>query len=155
MNRWVGVLGLILIAAGIFLIRFPGQDEQGLVYTGLLVSERVVEYPIMVEIVPPDNNSMGIVLHYDELDFGILSRGMTARKNITMEGPGSPVKVRVWSEGNISSMVSFSKHDFTLEGPDSLEVVVNASEAGSYGGTVYISSRSTNYRWLRWMDSWV
>ncbi len=153
MNRWFGVLGLVIILAAAFLIRFPGQ-ERGL-FTGLLVSESVTEYPLIVEVVPYQDRSIGIALQDNELDFGVLSQGMTARKTIKLESPGVPVRIRAWAEGGIAGMVELSRTEFLLNGPGSIEVSLKASDVGNYTGTLCISSGSAKYGWLGWITPWI
>jgi hypothetical protein len=153
--KWLGVLGLLIILAATFLIRFPAEEGQATKFTGLLISESVVGYPVMVEVVPPENRSIGVALQSHELDFGILSQGMKARKNISLEGPGVPVKVRAWADGEIAGMISLSRGEFLLEGPCSIEVSLEASELGNHTGTLYISTRSPNYGWMRWITPWL
>jgi len=119
------------------------------------VSESVVTYPVMVEVVPYNNSTIGVALQDYELDFGILSQGMTARKTITLEDSGAPVKVRAWAEGEIADMVRLSRGEFLLEGPDSIEVSLEASGLGNHTGGLCISSRSPNYAWLRWITPWL
>jgi hypothetical protein len=155
MEKWLGVLGLIIIAAAMLLIRFPSENDQGISYSGLLVSEDVRTYPVMVKVVPQDNGTIGVALQDYEMDFGILSQGMVARKTIRLDSGSEPVKVRVWPEGNISGIVNFSPSNFVLEGPREVEIAVTAKELGYYSGNIHISSAGSNYKWLRWVNQWL
>ena len=148
----LGVIGIVLILAAAFFIRLPDAGEQGIMYTGLLITERVVEYPITVQIIEPGSEEIGVALEYDELDFGILQQGMVARKEINLGSNDMPVKVSIWATGDIKGMVSFSSTEVYLDGPDSVEVRIDASETGNFSGNVMFSSRVYNYRWLDWAN---
>jgi hypothetical protein len=153
--KWYGLLGVVLIIAAAFLIRIPHKDGQAAEFTGLFLSERVVEYPIMVEVVPYDNNTIGVALQDYELDFGILSQGMKARRELQLDSRGAQVKVNAWAEGDIADLVTISKNGFILNGKDSLEVGVEATEVGNHSGTLFLSSRAVNYKWMGWLTAWV
>ena len=154
MRKWVGLIGILLVLAGALLIRFPSEQDESVVYTGLLTSESVKEYPVYAKVVPMDSGEIGVALQDYELDFGVLSQGMRARKTMNLNSE-QPVKVSMWAEGNISSMVEFSRSGFVLEGNEPVEVSINASDTGSYSGTIYISSRSLNQEWMGWFVSWI
>lgn len=155
MNRWFGVLGLVIILLAAFIIRFPGQEGDATTFTGLFVSESIARYPVMVEVVPYDEAAIGIALDDYELDFGILSQGMVARKTVNLDNHGVPVRVRAWVEGNISGMAGLSRDDFILKSPGSIEVRLEASEPGNYTGTLFISTSRPNYRWMGWVTPWI
>jgi hypothetical protein len=155
MRKWFGVLGLLIILAAAFLIRLPVRSGNLTEFTGLLVSENVVEYPIIVEVVPYSNMTIGVALQNYELDFGILSQGMKARKTINLESPNVPVKVRAWADGDIAGMVGLSRSDFVLDGPGSIEVSVEAADLGNHTGRLFISARNPNYRWMGWITPWL
>jgi hypothetical protein len=154
MGRLLGLAGIVLIFVGLSLIRFPVEGDEGIAYSGLFVSERTAEYPIYVEVVPIEEGEIGVSLEDQELDFGVLSQGMVARKTIKLES-ASPVRVMVWAEGNISDMVGFSSSDFVMDGSGEVEVSLEASGLGNYSGMVYISSRVPNYSWLGGLTPWI
>lgn len=153
MRLWLVVLALVMVAAVAILAGLPGEGGSG--FTGMMVSERVLEYSMRVEVLPEENMTMGIALQDYELDFGILSRGMTARKRIDIRDPGIPVKVRVWVIGDIAGMAELSREEFLLEGPGSLEVRLRASEPGNSTGRLFISVRNANHRWMGWITPWL
>jgi hypothetical protein len=152
MRRWIGLAGILIILVAAALIRFPEEISGGIVYTGLVATERVSSYPVYAKVVGPENDTIGIALQDYELDFGVLPQGVVARRTIDLGNDGSPVKVGLWSEGNISGILSFSKQDFILDGPESVEIIINATEQGSFSGTMFVSSRIYNYRWLDWLN---
>ena len=154
MNRWMGLLGVVVMIAAALLIRIPQENEQGVDYTGLLTSENVRAYHVMVRVVPPDNTTIGVALQDYELDFGILPQGTTARKSISLDSD-VPVRVRLWSDGNVSGILKFSNPDFVLEGTGSVELIMSAPDQGYYEGNVYISSRSPRLSWLRGLVPWI
>jgi hypothetical protein len=84
----------------------------------------------------------------------MLPQGTTARKSVSLESE-VPVRVRLWSDGNVSGILGFSSPDFVLEGPGSVELIMNAREQGHYEGNVYISSKSPRLSWLRGLVSWI
>ena len=154
MKKWIGVLGILLVLASLALIRIPEEGESGIIYSGMLVTERVLSYPVMVEIEDEYNGSIGVALENYELDFGLLSKGMVARKEIVLNSGENPVRVRVFSDGNISRLMEFDKTDFLLEeDPQKVTVKISADSAGYYSGNIHISSIIYNYRWLDWLNS--
>jgi hypothetical protein len=154
MGKWLGVFGIVLILIGALLIRFPVDDGEGVVYTGLFVSQNIVEYPVLVEVVPSSERNIGVSLEDYELDFGVLAKGLVAHKSINLESE-KPVRVRIWADGNISGMVDISKPDFVLDGPDSVEISLNATDTGSYSGSIIISTSILNYPWLEGFTPWI
>ncbi len=155
MKAWLGVAGIILVAAAVLLIRIPTETDSGMRYTGLLVSERVMEYPISVSVVSGGERDIGVALQDSELDFGRLVMGMVARKSMSLQGDGSLVSVRLWPEGNISPMVSFSHDSILLKEDQEVEVIVNATKQGSFSGRVMISVSRPSAGWLGGLVQWL
>ena len=93
-----------------------------------------------VQIKSESRNYMGFDLNKQNLTFGTLSPGATAKKPVSTEYT-KKATVYVWAEGNISSWVIISPHKFEIKPEEKKEVtftllVPSTAKEGDYDGRI-------------------
>lgn len=149
---------LVILALLVFAVTYqkPLSSENGSVeLTGLMVAQKVTRYPMMAEVIEPDNTSLGLAAE-EKFNFGRSPQGSTVKKVFVINsGEEGPVKVRMRPEGDIAPFISFSRNNFLLEGSGDVEVAFHAEETGSFDGTLEVAVVKPN-NWLsRWLLEWM
>ncbi|MEM7817044.1 MAG: hypothetical protein QXZ20_03965 [Candidatus Aenigmatarchaeota archaeon] len=126
------------------------SEKEVLNYSSLLFNYKVIRYPTSVEITKPEENiNVGLVTDPWNLNFGsIPGNGSSVKRYIAitnLEKKYSTIKLKVY--GNISSLISFNKNDFTLNESTAVEVILNSTNAnfGNYTGEIDIIIKVPKY----------
>ncbi|MBU0898865.1 MAG: hypothetical protein KJ613_03550 [Nanoarchaeota archaeon] len=97
------------------------------------------------------SNYTGFNLDTDVMYFGSVPGKGSVEKGFNLTNSGNEnLIVNIYSEGNISQFVSFSKNNFVLK-PDSIDNILviadipEGTELGEYSGTLYITFRRSIY----------
>lgn len=129
---------------------------------GLLFDKIIDRIPTRANITSPriENSTVkvGVSADTSELNFGVVIQNMSVRKFLNLgNSDDSAVKVCIVAYGNISQFVDVQNNEFTLEGGDGREVMIefNGDRIGVYSGEVDVITKKPKYDFLKPLLSFV
>lgn len=149
---------LIIIILLVFALSYqkPLSTEDGTVkMTGLFVNKIITRYPVFVEVVEMDNETIGIVAE-GYLNFGRVPSGINVRKNIKLSNDDqTPMKIHITKEGDVAPYIGISKDNFILVDEEEIEIMIETSDIGNFSGAISIEVIKPN-NWLSgWLIQWI
>jgi hypothetical protein len=162
-NRVVIALVLVAIVILLFILTRDPSEPKDLIrnttalnYSNIFFNYKVIRYPTDVEITPPESNmNVGVVTDPWNLDFGNLpGNGSYVKRYIGISNlKESYNRITIKPYGNITSLLNFSKNDFTLKENESVAVEVDmytdSAKFGNYSGEIDVIIKVPKYNFLR------
>ena len=162
MKKEIIIFAIIAIAIFLFLVTRGPSDPKELVkeknitdYSNAFFYYKVIRYPTNVEIIQPQENvNLGIVTDPWNLNFGSLpGNGSYVKRYVSVTNVNEKYnRITLKSYGNISTLLNFSKNDFTINENEStaVEVTMNtkSAEIGNYSGEIDAIIKVPKYDFL-------
>ncbi|MFH1834962.1 MAG: hypothetical protein ABH851_02105 [Methanobacteriota archaeon] len=129
----------------------PGDYVENITVTdggNLLFKEKIMRYPSKIGVVTFEvgkNIRMGFATQPNELNFGLLSQGMSAHKFIELQNNEVyPTKIHVVPYGGVKDFVVLNEKEVVLEPGEkkSVQITMNATEVGEYVGEIDLVIRT-------------
>jgi hypothetical protein len=156
------ILAIIAAAIFLFLITRDPSDPKEFVkeknitdYSNAFFYYKIIRYPTNIEIIQPQENvNLGIATDPWNLNFGsIPGNGSYVKRYVSVTNLNEKYnKIRLKPYGNITSLLNFSKNDFTMNENESTVVEVtlntNNAEIGNYSGEIDAIIKVPKYDFL-------